>query len=432
MGRILSVLRGGTAPTASTFSYGLALAFARGLPVIAMLVASLRLPASEFGIVALLVAAITTVSQVADAGMDSGTSWLASRTEGRVRVDQIFGGLTSVRTFVSLIAAVALVTPQVLLASDRAMVQWSLAVISILGCVCAGMNSAQRLRMRVEGAGERPAILLEKSVLSVFFLSWLVLAPSTAVSICFGYSTAALVGPVVARVLLRSQTWRTSAASLRSILITCAPFILMAVFIALTWRATTFWLGHVTDAAAAGYFVLAYYPIQFIVSVPVAAAPLLLIANRYNSTQEKAVMKRAILMGSVTALAIIGMCVAAIPIVPDSVVSHDVIKTLGVLGLCLPFLWCNPVLMSLIRARGGLWLPTISSAAGAAVALVFLYVLAPGLGAVGAAISVVAGEACHLTLQVIFLRVQTKRLEQLASPVSGDTVALVTGSPPRM
>ncbi|WP_081821442.1 oligosaccharide flippase family protein [Rhodococcus sp. UNC23MFCrub1.1] len=390
---IRSVGRAGSRKTATSpfFSYGAALVAARCLPVIALLIASARLNPDQFGVLAVFVMGLTTASLVADSGFDSAATYMISRAPNTNQPKHLVGNLATVKMTTSLVVLLAITSTTIAETSTTALQGFIIVTLSAAATVFTARNSASRIAMRVSGVGERASLMLEKFVSSAIFIAVACVSTSTTFLI-YAYTVSLLVGCLVATRRMPTGDIRFDPRLVKKIILSSTPFILSALAAAGIWRLATFVLANTGKVADAGYFTLAYYPVQILSSVPVFAAPLLLIKGSSHNQARVGVVARTLRLGLIACITGCSVCLFAYYVLPDVLVDRDVVVLAGVLCLSLPFLFVNPILTASLRAAGKMWQPSLLHVLAFAVSAPLIVLYIPEHGARGAAACIVLAE----------------------------------------
>lgn len=386
----------------SPLVYGGVLAFARGLPILALLFASLRLEHDKFGQVAVLVTAAATAALFADSGTDSAATWLLSRTRTKGRAP-VISALTYYRGLVAGGATAILVGTQIQVIDGDYALNLIIVVLCCLGNMLGARNSSNRIALRIDATGEKRSILLEKAGIGILFmvLTWMV--PAEPQWILVGYGIATVVGGVVASRPLSRAEWSTSWSDVRRLASATLPFVATTMCSAVIWRLPTFVLGQTGQLAEAGFLALASYPIILVTSIPVLSAPLLLVKGGAHSSNPLATVRKGAFAGLVCACLIGGAALVAMALPLDSLIAPDVLSTILVLSASTIPLWINPLMVATLRVRKGLWIPITANFAGAVVGVMALVPFINSWHAEGAATAIVLAETVVLVLLLFIL-----------------------------
>lgn len=397
-----------TQARSTPFLYGAALTAARMLPVLAVFLASHLLGAAEFGSLAVLVTSVTVASLLADSGTDNAAGWAASHVDDTASARRILAALVQTRLFVATCATVALAAPQLTYIPGSAAAHALMLALAVAGNCLASFNAAKRIELRIAGAGEPRALLVEKLGVSLLFTGWLLVSSPSSLSVVWGYLGASVIGPLFAMQPVSRADFRTSIRDIRGLLGHAAPFIVTTLCSAAIWRLATFVLAHSEKLAQAGYLTLAYYPVQALSTIPNLSAPLLLI----RGNQRRLSMRRSMLIGLAMGILLTSLALLSTLLIHHTflreVFAPDATSALRVLLLALPFLWLNPMLVSYLRLRSGPWSPTVAHVMAGAGALAVTAAVVPKHGATAAA-GVIAGAEAVVALALIALVLVTRR-----------------------
>lgn len=389
----------------SPLVHGGVLAFARGLPILALLLASFRLEHDEFGQVAVVVTAAATAALFADSGTDSAATWLLSRTQVSGR-SPVISALTYYRALVAGGATAILVGTQIHILDADSFLSTVIVALCCLGNMLSARNSSSRIVMRVEAGGEKRSILMEKAIIGIVFmvLTWVV--PAEPQWVFAGYAVATVAGGLLASQRLSRAEWSTSWLDVWRLATATAPFVATTTCSALIWRLPTFALGQTGQLAEAGYLALASYPIILLTSIPVLGAPLLLISGGSNSRKPLSTVRRGAVGGVLCACAVASAAIIAMVLPLDDFVSTNVLSTVLVLSASTIPLWINPFMVAALRVTKGLWIPLMANLAGAAIGVLALFLFIDSWHAEGAATAIVLAETAVLIalLLILFFR----------------------------
>lgn len=389
----------------SPFSYGALLTAARALPVITVFAASYALSANSFGALAVLITSITVATLIADSGTDNAAGWLASRATSPRAKREVLASLAYTRVTVAAVATVLLVVPQLHDVVEGRVAAWAVLVLAVIGNTLAAYNAARRVRLRIDGAGEPAALLAEKLGVSCVFGVSLIVLPTDATWIVFGYLAACIVGPALAFRPQSRESLRASRASTWALLRHAAPFIVTTLASAVIWRASTFVLAHFDHLDQAGFLTLAYLPVQALVSIPNLAAPLLLIKGHRAAESAESTARTAVAFGAFLGVAGIVAVEVLQLVTGDAVLHPQAADALQVFLLAMPLLWLNPILIARVRLTLGPWAPTATQALIAALAVgAALLILPQGTAVDAAAIVAFAEVAIVLSLSALMRR----------------------------
>lgn len=389
----------------SPLVYGGVLAFARGLPILALLFASLRLDHNDFGQVAVVVTAAATAALFADSGTDSAATWLLSRTRDNGRAP-VISALTYYRGVVAGGATALLVGTQIQVIDGDD--PWNLIIVILccLGNMLSARNSSNRIALRIVSSGERRSILLEKVGIGILFmlLTWLV--PGDPQWILVGYGIATVVGGLVASRRPSRAEWSTSWLDVRRLASATFPFVATTMCSAVIWRLPTFVLGQTGQLAEAGYLALASYPIILLTSIPVLSAPLLLIKGGAHSANPLSTVRKGAAVGLVCACVIGAAALVAMALPLEDFIATNVLSTVLVLSASTIPLWINPLMVATLRVSKGLWAPIMANITGAVVGAAVLIPFINAWHAEGAATTIVLAEVVILVilLWILFFR----------------------------
>lgn len=387
------------------------MAIARGLPVLVILVASMRMTVDDFGKLALVVTGITTASLLADSGTDNAATWLLSRATTVTAQERLFGSLRGLRCILAITLTFCLTAPQIQLLTTDA-VSWAAfaALFCLANCLTAN-NAASRVMLRIKGKGEPERLLAEKGISGALFLAGVILFPASAELYCLAYGIGALVGAASLTQKSGLRRWRLGGKTVGTLIRAAIPFTLTTVCSAVVWRAPIFVLGSMGEISQAGFLTLATYPVQLLSSIPVLAAPLLLVkgGRHQGDTFEQA--KRGAASGLIL-MTLIAICSVALKSISVDFIVDDIVwTTLLILCISLLPLWINPLFTASLRVQSGLWTPTVANATGAALMLMVVVPTTLSAGAVGAATSIVVAETGVLvTLLAIAFATKKRRL----------------------
>lgn len=389
----------------SPMVYGGILAFARGLPILALLLASLRLDHHLFGQVAVVVTASATAALFADSGTDSAATWLLSRTDTPGRAP-IISALTYYRGLVAGSATAILVGTQVHVVDGDAFLMSLIVILCCVGNMIGARNSSNRIILRIDSSGEKRSILLEKGGIGILFTAITLVVPADPQWILLGYGVAMIAGGLAASRAPNSEEWLTSWANIRQLAVTTMPFVATTICSALIWRLPTFVLGQRGQLAEAGYLALASYPIILVTSIPVLSAPLLLVKGGVHSSNPLSTVRKGAAAGGVSAIVISGFVLFALTLPLERFIAPDVLWTILVLSLSVIPLWINPLMVAAIRVKMGLWVPMAANLAGAVVGVAVLVPFVSSWHAEGAAITIVLAETVILAalLAILYFR----------------------------
>lgn len=388
--------------SSSPLVYGAILAIARGLPILALLFASLRLTNGQFGQVAVVVTAAATAALFADSGTDSAATWLFSRT-GISQRAPLVSALFYYRSLVACIATLLLVGAQIQLVDGDS--GWHSLVVTLccVGNMLSARNSSNRIVLRIESAGEKRSVLLEKAAIGILFALATSLVPAEPMWVLIGYGIASVFGGLVASRAFRSEEWRTSLGNIRELAKATLPFVATTACSAMIWRLPTFVLGQTGQLAEAGYLALASYPIILVTSIPVLAAPLLLVRGGTHGVHPLATVRRGAVAGVVCAVFIASGAFLGLMLPLEEVISSNVLSTVMILSAASIPLWINPLMVATLRVRRGLWAPFMANISGAVVACIALIPLIMSWQAEGAATTIVLAECVILGTLLIIL-----------------------------
>lgn len=386
----------------SPLLYGGVLAFARGLPILALLFASLRLANDDFGQVAVIVTAAATAALFADSGTDSAATWLLSRTHDKGRAP-VISALTYYRGLVAGGATAILVGTQIhVIDGDD---PWNLIIVILccFGNMLSARNSSKRIALRIDSVGERRSILLEKAGIGILFMLMTWLVPADPQWILVGYGIATVAGGLVASRRPSIAEWSTSWSDIRLLASVTFPFVATTLCSAVIWRLPTFVLGQTGQLAEAGYLALASYPIILLTSIPVLSAPLLLVKGGAHSSNPLATVRNGAAAGLICACFIGGAVLIAMFLPLEKFIATDVLSTVLILSASTIPLWINPLMVATLRVRKGLWVPMIANVTGAGVGAVALFPFINAWHAEGAATTIVLAEAVILVILLVIL-----------------------------
>lgn len=384
----------------SPFVYGGVLAFARGLPILALLFASLRLEPDKFGQVAVMVTAAATAALFADSGTDSAATWLLSRTRTKGR-DPVVSALTYYRGAVAGGATAILVGTQTHVVEGHDSLKAIIVILCCFGNMLSARNSSNRIVMRIAATGERRSILQEKAGIGILFMALTWMVPAEPQWILAGYGIATVIGGLLASPRPRREEWSTSWSDVRRLASAALPFVATTMCSAIIWRLPTFVLGQTGQLAEAGYLALASYPIILLTSIPVLSAPLLLVQGGIHSTNPLSSVRKGAVAGLICASVIGGSALIAMALPMERLVATNVLSTILVLSVSTIPLWVNPLMVATLRVTKGLWVPLAANVTGALVGVVALVPLITTWRAEGAATAIVLAETVVLSLLLL-------------------------------
>lgn len=371
----------------------------------------MRMTVDDFGKLALVVTGITTASLLADSGTDNAATWLLSRATTVTAQERLFGSLRGLRCILAITLTFCLTAPQIQLLTTDA-VSWAAfaALFCLANCLTAN-NAASRVMLRIKGKGEPERLLAEKGISGALFLAGVILFPASAELYCLAYGIGALVGAASLTQKSGLRRWRLGGKTVGTLIRAAIPFTLTTVCSAVVWRAPIFVLGSMGEISQAGFLTLATYPVQLLSSIPVLAAPLLLVkgGRHQGDTFEQA--KRGAASGLIL-MTLIAICSVALKSISVDFIVDDIVwTTLLILCISLLPLWINPLFTASLRVQSGLWTPTVANATGAALMLMVVVPTTLSAGAVGAATSIVVAETGVLvTLLAIAFATKKRRL----------------------
>lgn len=391
---------------AHRFMYGGMMTFARGLPVLALLLASIMLSGDSFGRISVVVTALATASLLSDSGMDAAATWLLGGANKTTSPARTISALIALRIVVSTIVVLVLIAPQAGALSGNGSGALLLLVCAIAAAAMA-YCSAMRISLRVSGAGEVRALLAEKLVGGVLFLLAIFVLGGGLADRVWIYPATCLLGCLVVMLWQRVALVGFGVDVVRKLLESAAPFVVTTMCAAIVWRLPVFIVGANGDYEAAGFLALASYPILLLSSVSVLSAPLLFLRRGQRA-------QRAIDIGSTVAMGLV--CTFSIWLACGVIeyfeislpIDERVLLVVAVFAPVLLPLWLNPQISAWLRLNHSPWLPTLPAVVGAVVGVL---VMALSLrGAISAVVGILAAEYAALAFYLV-LRVRWMKNE---------------------
>ncbi|WP_275890691.1 MULTISPECIES: oligosaccharide flippase family protein [Stenotrophomonas] len=378
--------------------------FARGVPILALLLASILLTGDAFGRVSIVVTALATASLLSDSGMDAAATWLLGGADEAASPAQTLSTLIVLRVCVSIVAVVALIAPQA-----SALAGGGSGLVLVLTCSLAAAAmaycSAVRISLRVAGAGEVEALLWEKLVGGMLFLLALLLLGSSLADHVWIYPATCLLGCLTVLLGRRLGLAAFAVSDVLRLLRSAAPFMVTTICAAVVWRLPVFLLGAAGNYEAAGFLALASYPILLLSSISVLSAPLLFL-RRAQDAREGGGFRSTVAMGGACTVAI-WLGYAAVEISGLSLpIDGRALVVLAVFAPVMVPLWLNPQLSAWLRLHVSLWVPTVPALFGAAVGVAVVSVSLNS--ALSAVVGILAAEYSSLAFYLVLRGRQMK------------------------
>lgn len=386
------------------FVYGGMMTLARGVPILALLVASILLTDDAFGRISIVVTALATASLLSDSGMDSAATWMLAGADEVASPAQTLSALIVLRVCVSIAAVVALVTPQA-----GALAGGGSGLVLVLTCSLAAAAmaycSAVRISLRIGGSGEVAALLREKLVGGGLFLLALLSLGGSLADHVWIYPATCLLGCLATLLGRRLGLVAFALGDTLKLLRSAAPFMVTTICAAVVWRLPVFMLGAAGNYEAAGFLALASYPILLLSSISVLSAPLLFL-RRAQDARPGGDFRSTVAMGAACAVAI-WLGYAAVKISGLSVpVDGRVLMVLAFFAPVLVPLWMNPQLSTWLRLHASLWVPTLPALLGAVVGVAVVSAFLSS--ALSAVVGILAAEYASLAFYLVLRGRQMK------------------------
>ncbi|NIL82464.1 oligosaccharide flippase family protein [Rhodococcoides kroppenstedtii] len=379
------------AATTGMFAYSTVLVAARGLPVLALMYASLRLEPAAFGAVAVFVMGLTTANLIVDGGFDAAATYLLSRAATESSSEHSAQALRTIKIAISscAVVVVALTSGNVLGFEPVPLVMVTIA--TVVATAFTARNSALRILARVRGSRERVSLIAEKGASSLVFTAVVILSDSARI-VAIGFVVATILGCLAGASPLGKLAFGLGIPMIPGMLKSALPFIVSALAAAGVWRAATFVLAANGNLVEAGYLSLAYYPIQLLSSVPVFAAPLMLIKGSRYETDLARSIRTSVGVGMALFIVLATAALVVARFVPTRFVDQHTLIVMLILSLALPFLFLNPLLTAKLRVESRLWAPSLIHAVALILSVLAILRIVPSSGAVGAATIIVTTE----------------------------------------